>query len=107
MGRYEDQLYRKVADEATRDSNGDFIPGSVAGWTLVADCREEPSSAGQKISGVDGEDRKVSSIIQLPEDCPTINPGERIQVKDQDGNVRIEAEALRFVRYRKSCRLWV
>jgi hypothetical protein len=107
MARYEDQLYIKTGAEATRSENGDFVPGSASDWTLTSDCREEPSSGGQIISGTDGEDRKVSSVIQLPADCPDLAPGTEIQVRNESGSVQISGTILRFKRYRKDCRIWV
>lgn len=107
MARYEDQLFIKTRPEATRNENGDFVAGSGSDWTYTSDCREEPSSGAQMISGTDGEDRKVSSVIQLPSDCPDLDPGTEIQVRNEAGAVQISGSILRFKRYRKDCRIWV
>jgi len=107
MARYEDQLFIKTRPEATRTENGDFVAGSGSDWTYTSDCREEPSSGAQMISGTDGEDRKVSSVIQLPSDCPDLAPGTEIQVRNEAGSVQISGSILRFKRYRKDCRIWV
>ena len=107
MARYEDQLFTKTKADATRNENGDFVPGTEGEWAFVSECREEPSSGGQLISGTDGEDRKVSSIIQASSDCPDLAPGTEIQVRNETGDVQIEGTILRFKRYRKDCRIWV
>lgn len=107
MGRYEDKLYIKPAGEATRNETGDFVPGNDPEWTFLSDCRDEPSASGRKVTGTDGESREFSSIIQLPEDCPEIGTGVRVQVRDESGSVVIESTVKRFKKYRKSSRLWL
>ncbi len=107
MARYEDQLYYKPQEEATRNATGDFVSGTASDWALAAECREEPSSGGQLISGTDGEARKVSSVIQVSLDCPDLEPGTPVKVLSEDGSTQIEGTILRFKRYRKDCRIWV
>lgn len=107
MARYEELLYIKPAGEATRNENGDFVPGNEADWTFLSECRDEPSDSGREVAVTDGDAREFTSIVQLPEDCPEIGTGVRVQVRDITGAVVMEGTAKRFKKYRKSCRLWV
>lgn len=108
MARYEERLYIKDPDGDTeKDENGDYKPGGDLAWTLLSDCRDEPSDKGRQVANVDGESIEYSSIIQLPEDCPEIGSGVEVQVRNADGKVVFEGKAIRFKTYRKNCRLWV
>lgn len=108
MGRYEETLQTANVVGATRNELGDWIPGSdVEEFTTVSECRDEPNDKGNTIKGVDGEDVKYGSIVQLPEDCPEISRGQKIRILSESGEVILEGTALRFKRYRKNCRLWV
>lgn len=107
MARYEELLYIKPAEEATRNEYGDFVAGSEADWIFLSECRDEPSDSGNKVALTDGDARSFASIVQLPEDCPEIGTGVRVQVRNSEGEVVFEGTAKRFKKYRKSCRLWV
>lgn len=107
MGRYEDILFVKPVFEAVQDEAGDWITPEGSDFVRVAYCRDEPNGSGSTISGTDGNKIVFSSVVQLPDDCPEILPGQEIRVVHESGTVILEGKALRFKRYRKNARLWV
>lgn len=108
MARYEERLFiRNLKADSLKDENGDYISNEASDWHFISECREEPSDKGRNIANVDGDSIEYTSIIQLPGDCPQINVGVEIQVRDMEDNVIFEATAIRYKQYRKNARLWV
>ncbi len=76
-------------------------------WIDISKCRDEPNGSGAKITTTDGQVYSFGSMIYLPKGTDGIKSGDRIKVEDKGGNIRIEADVVRFSKDHFHSRIWV
>lgn len=75
-------------------------------WAKVSMCRDENNSSGRVIT-IDGETFTYSALIQLPKGIYNVSHGEKIRVKDVEGNVRLEADIRGYSFRQLHSQIWV
>lgn len=105
--QYPHFLFLVTPAQSEQNEDGDFVAGTPTN-TLLSKCREETDGRGTEIQ-VGGIAHKVTSLIQLPKDCPDVSLGAKVIVaNDADcSNVRITGVCLNFKRDQLHCRLWL
>ena len=105
--QYPHFMFVVASETSTQDENGDF-PVNTPANTFVSRCREETDGRGSEIQ-VGGMMHKVTSLIQLPKDCPDVQLGDNVIVANdaECSDVRITGVCLNFKRDQLHCRLWL
>ena len=105
--QYPHFIFLVTPAQSEQNEDGDFVAGTPTN-TLLSKCREETDGRGTEIQ-VGGIAHKVTSLIQLPKDCPDVSLGAKIIVaNDADcSDVRITGVCLNFKRDQLHCRLWL
>lgn len=99
-------LYQYQILASSRDEFGDFVSNGED-WVFLAKCRDETSTSQRKSNVQDGEAYKPDSVIQVEKHCEVVNVGSMIQVRDFEGNVRLEGKCTGFAKNAFNCRIWV
>lgn len=97
---------QQQAESIYDESTGNFTESSSE-WVEISKCRDESNSGGQRITTEDGEVYVYGAVIYLPKDAPAVLKGQRIQVVDEEGNVRFTGNSTLFKREQLHSRLWV
>jgi len=105
--QYPHYMFMATPAQSEQNEDGDFPVQSPAN-TFLSMCREETDGRGTEIQ-VGGIAHKVTSLIQLPKDCPDVSLGAKVIVaNDADcSDVRITGGCLNFKRDQLHCRLWL
>ena len=105
--QYPHFIFLVTPAQSEQNEDGDFVAGTPTN-TLLSKCREETDGRGTEIQ-VGGIAHKVTSLIQLPKDCPDVSLGAKVIVADDAdcSNVRITGVCLNFKRDQLHCRLWL
>ena len=105
--RYHNKLYyASITGDSSRDESGNFIPKSVD-FVFGCYCRDESNSFGRKVSNGEGSHVEYTSLVYAPADCPILNAGDLVEVKDVQGALRTSGTVLRFSKDRYNCRIWL
>lgn len=105
MVRYPHTLYAILSGEASQDNSGDFV-ANESKKVFISECREEPNGSGSKISLTDGNAYVFSSMIYIPSLCDKITVGTRVEVVNENGQIRFTGEIKRLSDDLKHVRLW-
>ena len=103
--QYPYKLYKKNITGGGADVKGNAVAGNVQ-WVFVSECRDELSN-GKKTPLVDGSAHDYTAKVFMPADCPEIDRGVEVQVRTEDGEVRIGKAVLLFDTGQYHCRLWL
>lgn len=88
------------------DENGFPIP-STSSMEFLTDCRDSPSGGGSVINTAQGESVKYGSVIYTPKGLEPIPENTLLEVRNEDGTVRLKANVIRFAKEQAHCRIWV
>lgn len=95
------------AADSVQDENGNWVPGEAA-WVDYCKCRDEAVSNGQQVATTDGVMHPVSLLIQMPKGTQPLTAGDKIQVIDADGSVRVwESKILYSRKDQLHTRAWI
>lgn len=106
MVRYPHTLNLLETLESVQDENGNWV-GSDTNWQVVGECREEPNSSSRTIILADGKAFQYSSMIYMPVGTYDFGTESKINVTDENGNVRLTGSIARISFDRKNVRIWV
>lgn len=96
----------KKTESTYNPEDGSWSNGSE-GWETVSKCRDEGNGGGSKIVTEDSEVYVYGAVVYLPKNCPRVATGEKIQVIDKDGGVRLEGNTKLFKKEQMHARLWL
>ena len=99
-------LYVQQSTPVGKDADGFELP-HVTEWIYWCPCREQPMGANREIKGANGESYFYSSIIFVDWHTPKIEYGTSIEVREDDGSVRLSGEVKRFSKDMMHIRIWV
>ncbi len=109
MRRYHHKLFLKPIqdqDDTPRDADGNFMKPQLQN-IFACNCREEPNGSGRKLVLPDGTLMEYSSMIYAPLECPDLDLGQELYVKDSRDRVRRKGTVSWFNRELKHCQIWV
>jgi len=89
------------------DEKGNFEPPTEKEFVFICNCRDEQNSSGAIINLMDGKAFQYSSLIQLPFGSPVLKEGDLIQVRDTDGNIRVQGMVMLFRKDQLHNRAWI
>ncbi len=104
--QYPYNLFIFETSPAFQDDNGDWQAGA-SDWVLASKCRDESNSKSAQIKLTDETAYTFESLIQLPKSCPTIETGVLSEVRDSEGNIRVNGTVRRFSKDQLHTRLWL
>lgn len=105
--QYPHMLWVTVNTNATKDGNGDWIPGSP-GTLLKLKCRAESSSGNGYLTGSDGKRIDYSWVVYLPLDQATLIPtGSPVSIYDGDTLILEKDTVKRFSKGQLNIRVWL
>jgi len=94
------------SSEAVRDGNGDWVTGGGIIIMNGINCRVQPNSKANTITGTDGEKVVFDSIIYAEGKLDTIPFGAKIEIFEGEERI-LSAHLLRFSRDSFHSRIWV
>jgi len=103
MPQYPYQLFVKTTEGGYQNDQGHIIPGTDS-WINVSVCRDETEN-GTKHDLNDGSFYDYSSIIYMPKNCPKLNNGDTIEVRN-GAEVRLKGTVKLFSEGFFNCRIW-
>lgn len=103
--QYPYSLYLKNVVASARDGKGNVLQGSVD-YTFLSKCRDD-RGRGAKVVNIAGVSTEFSSYILTPAGCPNIKNGAILEIRNEDGTVRMVAQCIKFHPYQLHCRIWV
>ncbi len=107
MRRYHHKLFLKTTEDDTpRDAEGNFIKPQLQS-TFACFCRDEPNGNGRKTNLPDGTQIDYASVVYAPLECPDLEHGDEIYVRDSRDRIRVQGSVVRFTRELKYCQIWV
>lgn len=93
--------------EAVFDENtASWIEGTST-LVSIGKCRDEANGAGGKITTKDGENYIFGATVYMPLGTEEIAEGQKIQVVDDAGKIRISGDVKRFSKNQLNSVLWV
>lgn len=96
----------KKTESVYNPEDGSWSGGSEE-WVNVSKCRDEGNGGGRSIVTEDSEVYIYGAVIYLPKNCPKVATGEKVQVIDADGNIRISGNNKLFKKEQLHARLWL
>jgi hypothetical protein len=99
-------LIQKKGTAPYEDENGDYVPGTSAGWEKVCKCDIVPNGEAQTIQLEDGTQKEYAYVVYLPKECEDIELGTLVKF-EAFGKQSKEHKVLGFHRYQLQCKLWV
>ena len=99
-------LYVQQSTPAGKDARGFDLP-PVTEWVYWCECREQPHGQSREVKGRNGESYAYSSTVFVDLETPKIETGTKIEVREQDGFVKLAGEVKRFSKDMAHARIWV
>lgn len=104
--RYPYKLFILQPTSNDVDENG-FATESTEDFQFLSMCRDYPAGSGDIITTESGDVSKASSVVMLPKGVNTIKVNCKIKIENQNGQIRLMANVLRFEEGQLHSRLWV
>ena len=103
--QYPYNLYILNIQDATQNENGDFVEGSES-WELACTCRDEANTKSQNVL-VDSVYYPYDSIVYTPKSCPILENETKVEIRYQNGVVRLSGQVKRFSQDQLHSRIWL
>lgn len=104
--RYPYKLFILNTTNNDIDENG-FAIENTNDYQFLSMCRDYPAGSGDLITTESGDVSKASSVVMLPKGVSAIKINCKIKIENQNGQIRLMANVLRFEQGQLHSRLWV
>ncbi len=103
--QYPHRAVFSIVDNSTQDGNGNWTPGLIS--TEEHSCRAEPSSGNGFITGQGGSKINYDWILYMPLPIPPIQIGSKVEVFDENNELKVSDSVKRVNKAQLNARAWL